>query len=134
MIHHELVGELAPVLRVRHLLVHEAVDDEDAAVGAEGQRDLLVEAGEVHAAVGLVAQLGNADHLLGAVLDGEAEDAPAKGSNNREALFNCVSLCCKERLICQAPAVEIGCIKSYQRQLLRSRLGISQAINERCLA
>ena len=42
VVHHELVGELAPVLRVHHLLVHQAVDDGDAAVGAERLRHLLV--------------------------------------------------------------------------------------------
>ena len=41
VVHHELVGELAPVLRVHDLLVHEAVDDGDAAVRAERRRDLL---------------------------------------------------------------------------------------------
>ena len=41
VVHHELVGELAPVLRVHHLLVHQAVDDGDAAVGAEGLGNLL---------------------------------------------------------------------------------------------
>ena len=41
VVHHELVGELAPVLRVHHLLVHQAVDDGDAAVRAERLRDLL---------------------------------------------------------------------------------------------
>ena len=41
VVHHELVGELAPVLRVDHLLVHQAVDDGDAAVRAERLRDLL---------------------------------------------------------------------------------------------
>ena len=47
VVHHELVGELAPVLRVGHLLVHEAVDDRDAAVGAEGQGDVLVKLCEI---------------------------------------------------------------------------------------
>lgn len=75
MVHHELVGELAPVLGVDDLLVHEAVDDGDAAVGAERPRDLLVEAGEVEGRR-LVAQLRHADHLV-LVLDGEAQDAPA---------------------------------------------------------
>ena len=42
VVHHELVGELGPVLRVRHLLVHEAVDDGDAAERGEGLGDLLV--------------------------------------------------------------------------------------------
>ena len=41
VVHHELVGELAPVLGVDHLLVHQAVDDGDAAVRAERLRDLL---------------------------------------------------------------------------------------------
>ena len=41
MVHHELVGKLAPVLRVHDLLVHQAVDDGDAAVGAERPGHLL---------------------------------------------------------------------------------------------
>ena len=35
VIHHELVTKLGPVLSVRHLLVHQAVEDGEAAVRTE---------------------------------------------------------------------------------------------------
>ena len=46
VVHHEFVGQLAPVLGVHHLLVHEAVEDGEAAVGAERQSNVLVETTE----------------------------------------------------------------------------------------
>ena len=81
MVHHELVGEFAPVLRVGHLLVHEGVEDGDAAVGGEGEGDVLVELGEV-GADRLVAELGHAQDRALLVLDREAQDRPGNRNKN----------------------------------------------------
>ncbi len=75
MVHHELVGEVAAVLGVADFLVHEAVDQRDAAVDGEGRGQLLVGRRE-GAPARLVAQLGDAQHLA-AVQDRDAQNVPA---------------------------------------------------------
>ena len=76
VIHHQFVAELGPVLGIRHLLVHQGVQDRQAAVGAERGGHLFIELCEMGTRL-LVAQLGHPDHVV-IVADRETQDVPAQ--------------------------------------------------------
>ena len=100
MIHHELITELRPVLSICHLLIHQAVQNSKATVGAriddiidhdyhgdeddeedlpEGHGQVLVKLGEVCPCL-LVTQLSNTNNLI-VIRNWEAENIPEHQKN-----------------------------------------------------
>ena len=92
VIHHQLITELRPVLSICHLLIHQAVQNSKATVGArmndivdhdyhgdedlpEGHGQVLVKLGEVCPCL-LVTQLSNTNNLI-VIRNWEAENIPA---------------------------------------------------------
>lgn len=74
VIHHKLIGQFTPILRIRHFLVHKTVKNRNATIGTESRGNLFIKRGEMTTR-GLVTKLSHSNDLL-VIFDGKAQNRP----------------------------------------------------------